>query len=118
MKVIVAGSRTITDEGFVWGKLDSLASDIQFDSVVCGCAKGPDSIAARWAEARGIPVETFPAEWDSWGKSAGMIRNRRMADHADYLIAFWDGVSRGTKNMISEMKRRKKHGRIIRSSCG
>ena len=47
-------------------------------------------------------------------KAAGPIRNRQMAEYADYLIAFWDGESRGTRNMIETMKKLGKHGVVIR----
>jgi hypothetical protein len=41
-----------------------------------------------------------PAQWDTYGRSAGYRRNEAMADAADSLIAFWDGRSKGTKHMI------------------
>ena len=34
------------------------------------------------------------------------MRNAVMADNADALIAYWDGISRGTKNMIDEARKR------------
>ncbi|WP_197026348.1 hypothetical protein [Polaribacter sp. Hel_I_88] len=46
----------------------------------------------------------FPAEWNKFGKAAGPVRNKEMAIYADALIAFWDGKSRGTKNMIQLAK--------------
>ena len=45
-------------------------------------------------------VAYFPADWDKYGKAAGFIRNEQMAQNADALVVFWDGKSRGTKNMI------------------
>jgi hypothetical protein len=44
----------------------------------------------------------FKADWDKHGKAAGPIRNQQMAQEADGLIAFWDGKSRGTKDMIQK----------------
>lgn len=82
------------------------------EEVVCGGAKGADLLGAMWANANNIPVKTFLAEWDKYGRSAGMIRNRQMAEYGDFLIAFWDGQSPGTKNMINEMKYRNKHGKV------
>ena len=37
---------------------------------------------------------------------------QEMAEYADYLIAFWDGKSRGTRNMIEIMKKLGKHGEV------
>lgn len=43
------------------------------------------------------------------GKAAGPIRNAQMAKYASegakgILVAFWDGKSKGTKNMIQEAR--------------
>lgn len=54
-----------------------------------------------WARENGISYIRFPADWDKYGRSAGMIRNREMAKYAEALIAIWDGRSRGTSNMMS-----------------
>ena len=37
-----------------------------------------------------------------------------MGDYADYLIAFWDGKSKGTLDMINYMQQLGKHGTIIK----
>ena len=42
--------------------------------------------------------------WNRYGRKAGILRNRKMAKYADALIAVWDGLSRGTANMIAEME--------------
>lgn len=49
-------------------------------------------------------MKRFPADWGKYGKSAGVLRNKQMAEYADGLIAFWDGKSRGTANMIETAK--------------
>lgn len=73
------------------------------DEVVCGEARGPDTIGKEWAIKNQIPVISFPAEWNKYGKRAGMLRNEQMGDYADVLFAFWNGTSRGTKHMIDYM---------------
>ena len=44
-----------------------------------------------------------------------IIKNEIMelAEYGDYLIAFWGGKSRGTKNMIDQMKKLDKDYTII-----
>ena len=74
--------------------------------VVCGMARGADALGARYATENGLGIAKFPAEWDAWGKAAGPIRNAEMAKYADALLAFWDGKSRGTMNMIENANRR------------
>jgi len=71
---------------------------------VSGTARGADQLGERYAKERGYFIQRFPADWNAYGKAAGYIRNRKMAEYADALIAFWDGKSRGTLNMISLAK--------------
>ena len=106
MKVIVAGSRTISDRSIV---ADAIASSgIQITELISGNARGVDSVAENWASVNKIPFVTFPAQWEKYGKPAGAIRNAEMAKKADALIAIWDGKSTGTNNMIKTMNKLKK----------
>lgn len=97
MKVIIAGGRDFNDYKHLSEVLDHLKKP--FD-VVCGEAKGADSLGKRYAKEHELTVHSFPADWDTHGKSAGYKRNEQMADFADACIAFWDGQSRGTKHTI------------------
>ncbi len=107
MKLIIAGGRDF-NQGYIINKvLYGLESDI-IDEVVCGDARGADTLGAEWAYIHHIPIKHFPANWDKYGKAAGYIRNAEMAEYGDMLIAFWDGKSPGTKNMIKTMKLHKK----------
>jgi alkanesulfonate monooxygenase SsuD/methylene tetrahydromethanopterin reductase-like flavin-dependent oxidoreductase (luciferase family) len=62
----------------------------------------------KWAEQLGVKVARFPADWDTYGKRAGYLRNEQMAEYADALFAIWDGESKGTKHMIDIMLSKKK----------
>lgn len=111
MKLIVAGSRGITDVELVHGWLDTVRlrwEGTGNDTIVSGGARGPDEIGEEYAAEVGLKVKRFPADWDTYGRRAGYLRNAQMADYADALIAFWDGSSRGTASMISLMKERRK----------
>ena len=69
--------------------------------IVSGCnCKGADKLGIQYAIEKGFNLIKFTAEWNKFGKAAGPIRNKEMAVFADVLIAFWDGRSRGTQNMI------------------
>lgn len=109
MKVIIAGSRTFNNYNFLKEKMKEIP---EVEEVVCGLAKGADSLGHQWAQLHNIPITTFPAQWGKYGKAAGMMRNKEMAEYADFLVAFWDGQSPGTKDMIEQMKKVGKHGRI------
>lgn len=103
MKTIIAGSRNIVDQEIIEKAVHE--SKFQITEVVEGGAKGVDTLARIWAEENRLPVREFKAEWRKYGKRAGPIRNRAMAEYADALIAIWDGNSRGTLNMIETAKK-------------
>jgi hypothetical protein len=98
MRVIVAGCRDWTDAWFVGRAIVNFPWPI--GEIVSGGARGADKLGERWAKENDVPLKVFPAEWSIYGKQAGFVRNAQMADYADGLIAFWDGKSRGTKDMI------------------
>lgn len=104
MKAIVAGCRDVTDFNLVQTAIDN--SGFEITELVSGRATGVDALGERWARENSVKITTFPADWRTHGKAAGPIRNAQMAEYADALIAVWDGVSRGTKNMINEAKKR------------
>ena len=119
-RVIVAGSRGITDRAKVFEKVESLTRRLWLSSgfeIVSGLAAGPDTMAIEWAQWAGFSgsVVRFPAEWDRYGRAAGMVRNQQMAWYGTHLIAFWDGRSPGTKNMIETAK---KDGLAVRVVMG
>lgn len=101
MRVIVAGSRDITDYIFI---RDSIyESNLGITTLISGNARGVDQLGERWAKENNIPIEIYPVtkeDWNTLGKKAGHIRNIKMAQNADALFAIWDGKSPGTKNMI------------------
>jgi len=101
VKLIVSGGRDFKDEARLRMTM-SLYPDILFSELVCGmCPTGADKFAFDYARKSRRKVHEFPAEWDSsLGKKAGPIRNEQMAAFADVLIAFWDGKSKGTRDMI------------------
>lgn len=101
-KVIIAGCRDFDDYELLKEKCDDFLQDEKKEDVIIisGHASGADALGERYAQERGFQLETYPADWKAHGRAAGSIRNARMASAANALIAFWDGKSRGTKNMI------------------
>ena len=80
--------------------------DLAPTAVLCVEARGPDTWGRLWAEQQGIPVISYPADWERYGRSAGMIRNREMISASDAVLALWDGKSKGTGQAIALAKRR------------
>lgn len=105
MKTIIAGSRDFCDQELLFAECDKLQPQPTF--VLSGTAAGADSLGELWAKARGIQVLRYPADWKRYGKAAGYKRNEVMANNAERLIAFWDGASHGTRNMIQLAEERK-----------
>ena len=103
MKVIIAGGRDFNNREVAFKCLDKRMWS-KGDVIVSGHASGADALGEEYAKAHGLDIDLHPANWREYGRAAGPIRNREMAEVADKLIAFWDGKSRGTKNMISEAK--------------
>ena len=64
-------------------------------------AQGADTWGEQWAKDHGVPVEYYPARWQTFGKRAGILRNEMMVNRADAVLAVWDGKSRGTAHTIS-----------------
>lgn len=106
MRVVIAGSRSITDYSEV--KQAILLSGFVITEVISGDARGVDKLGAAWAKQNKIPVQLMPADWERYGRAAGFRRNRQMAHAGDALIAVWDGSSRGTADMIRQMEKLKK----------
>ena len=108
-RVIISGGRDFNDFELMKNKCDLYLSQKRETHrivVVSGTARGADSLGEHYARLRGFGLQRYPANWDRDGKAAGPIRNALMARNADALIAFFDGSSRGTANMIQSAKER------------
>ncbi len=103
MRAIIAGSRDFSDYSYFKAYLAMLPPWVEIKEVVSGGARGPDTLAIRWAKEKNKACKIFNADWDRLGKKAGPIRNAEMSVYADALIAFWDGQSSGTNHMIKLM---------------
>lgn len=108
MRVIIAGSRSISDYSKVKEILDEFKTQIRFTSVISGTARGIDKFGEQWATENSISIERHPADWDKWGKAAGYRRNAEMAVVGDVLICIWDGESKGSMQMFNCMVQLKK----------
>jgi hypothetical protein len=105
IKLVVAGGRDFENAALLCLELYNTYTFKGIEvEVVCGLARGADSMGKEWAIANGAKVHEFPADWDKFGKSAGYKRNKQMGEFADEVLVFWDGVSKGTKHMIDLAK--------------
>lgn len=102
MKIAIVGSRTFTDYTVLVDYIEKNAAENNYiiDEVISGGAKGADSLAERFAQDYDFKLTVFPADWKTYGKRAGAIRNEDIIKNCDVCFAFWDGISRGTKISI------------------
>ena len=106
MKVAVVGSRNIliTDIG---------AYISEDDEIVSGGAVGVDSCATEYAKRKGMKLTVFLPQYERYGRAAPIVRNKKIVDYSDKIIAFWDGRSRGTLSVIKYAERVGKPCEII-----
>ena len=101
-RVLVCGVRT-------WDDYDAILEELMLstewgDTIISGAAPGADTLAVKAAwDIGGLKCIEFPANWEKYGKAAGPIRNQQMLDEGkpDKVLAFWNGESRGTLDMIT-----------------
>ncbi len=106
MNIAVIGSRNL--------QIDDLSAYLppETTAIISGGAKGIDACAKRYAEEHGIPfIEIRPA-YARYGRAAPLIRNQEIVMRADYVLAFWDGKSKGTNYVIELCQKLKKPIRI------
>ena len=114
-RVVVGGCRDFNDYTVLSEYLDTVLSNISKENdiiILSGHCRGVDTLAERYAEEHGYKTEIYPAEWDKYGKSAGPKRNKLMVDKSDYVVAFWDKQSRGTKSLIEYAMKQNKPIRV------
>jgi hypothetical protein len=120
VKLIIAGSRDLeVSPDMIHDEVDRMLAEHNVipSELVSGCARGPDRAGENWAGALEMTITRFPitpADWRSYGRSAGPRRNLAMAKYADALLAFWDGSSRGTADMVAQMRDRRKPVRVVK----
>lgn len=109
MRVLVCGSRTLTDPWPLYALLNGLKrlNGPAYMWIISGGARGADAFAYKWASTN-LPdghMQVFAADWDAHGRAAGPIRNRRMLEDGkpDLVIAAVDkplALSKGTADMV------------------
>jgi hypothetical protein len=73
-------------------------------TVIVGGAKGADHGGKIWGDDAGHNVIVVKADWKTYGKAAGFVRNQKMLDEekSDVVLAFPGG--NGTADMVRRAK--------------
>ena len=108
MKIAIIGSRTID-------YIDvSQYIKKNCDEIISGGAQGIDQLAKEWAENNQIKLTQVLPEYNKYGRAAPIVRNKIIVDCADEVIAFWDGLSKGTNWVINYCKKIEKTCTVVR----
>ena len=106
-RVLVCGGRDYNGDqpwNHVMAVLGDLHDETPIAAIIQGGASGADCLARCWADMYGVKCVTVPADWETHGKAAGPIRNRRMLMDfkPDLVVAFPGG--RGTADMVRQAR--------------
>ena len=100
MRVAVIGSRGLHVDHLE----DYLPEGVT--EIVSGGARGIDACAKDYALRHGLKLTEFLPEYEKYGRGAPLRRNITIIEYADFVLAFWDGRSRGTKYVIDNCQKR------------
>ena len=100
-RILICGDRNYKD----WRKVQDYLNTILHTAIIIhGGARGADSLAGNLATSLKMKIIKFPADWNKYGKAAGVLRNQQMLDegHPDLVVYFQKDIenSKGTKDMI------------------
>lgn len=113
MKLAIVGSRTFNDYGIFERIILENYKLENIKQIISGDCYGIDKLAEIFADKYSIEILIFKPEWNNYGKSAGFIRNKLIVENCDTIIAFWDGISRGTKLTIDIANKSYRYLKII-----
>lgn len=104
----IVGSRTFADPFGAFEWLDDNVLDDAIE-IISGGAAGADRIAEDWALSRrwliGCAPRIIRPDKSMASPARYHIRNTKIVEACDHLIAFWDGISSGTASTIAKAKR-------------
>ena len=107
MRIAIVGSRSLTVNHLG----EYLPEDVT--EIVSGGAKGIDRCASAYAKEHGLKLTEFLPEYEKYGRGAPLKRNLQIIEYADWVIAFWDGKSRGTKFVIDHCRQQNKKVKVV-----
>ncbi len=82
-------------------------------TIISGGAQGADTLAEQFAKEFHLENKIFKADWNKYGKAAGPIRNEEMVKSSEFVIAFWDYKSKGTKSTIDFAEKHSVNCKIV-----
>jgi hypothetical protein len=105
--VVVCGTRKFENKALFSSAIRLIRSMVDEKVLfVSGAASsGADRLIINYCHAYRLPCLEIPAQWEQYKRAAGMIRNKEMLKIATRVVAFWDGESSGTTNMVENSRK-------------
>ena len=98
MKLLIAGSRSITDIDIT----PYIPEGVEL--IISGAANGIDTLAEQYADKMRLSKYIMRPNYARYRRGAPIKRNYEMVDFCDRVLVFWDGTSKGTKHTIDYAK--------------
>jgi predicted Rossmann fold nucleotide-binding protein DprA/Smf involved in DNA uptake len=112
MRLAIVGSREFANQRLFDETMAEYRGTVIL--VVSGGAAGADRMGERWARSNGIETLIFLPEPKKY-RHPFHVRNRKIVEACDSLIAFWNGRSSGTRYTIDYARHLGKPVRIVRA---
>jgi YspA, cpYpsA-related SLOG family len=112
--VAVIGSRGFHNYTLLCKTLDGLRRHATIQRLTSGGARGADTLAERYAREHRLPIDVLRPDYARHGKGAPLRRSVDIITACDFVVAFWDGRSPGTRHAITEAKRQRKQCKLVR----
>lgn len=106
IKLAIVGSRDFNNYSVLEYVIDKIieTNDYKITEIISGGARGADALGEIYADKHAIDKTIFPADWKTYGKRAGFLRNVDIIKNCDICVCFWNGESHGTKHDIDLCK--------------
>lgn len=120
MRLAIIGSRSFNNYDLFEKTIFKNYKIENIKEIISGGVEGTDSLAEQFAIKYSIPMSIFIPDWDLYGEYgeygdyAVYMRNILIIDSSDEVIAFWDGISKGTKHSIELANKAKKKLMIVK----
>lgn len=107
----ICSSRGFSDYNLFCEKLNYLIQNLEnYKFVSGGCKDSADELIQRFCHENNLELTEHLPDYEKYGKYAPLKRNTLIVNDSDYLVAFYDGKSRGTLDTINKFRKKDKNG--------
>jgi predicted Rossmann fold nucleotide-binding protein DprA/Smf involved in DNA uptake len=110
MRVAVVGSRSLDER---CRKVLSEHMPAGASEIISGGATGVDTFAEQHAAEYGLLMTVIRPDYKTYDRQAPLIRNSQIVSMSDFVLILWDGISRGSLNVIMTCIRTKKPFKVL-----